>query len=268
MTTGPYTGLATTFDTAADIYEQARPRYPARLFDDLAVTTGLDSSTARVLEIGAGTGKATRGLLARGWSVVALEPGRELAAVARRVLAGLGEVEVVESPFEQWDADGAEPFDLVVAATSWHWLDHQVAYRRAAQLLRPGGHLAIVATTHVCPTGADDFFNQVQPVYERLGLGDGSDGPEPPGKFTDPDVEAIRASGCFEEPVVHRYVWGQDYTAEQYLTLLSTYSGHIAMPAAQRQALFAEIRRMIAARPAGTVRKYYLNMVQTARRAG
>ena len=267
MTTGPYTGLAATFDTAAELYEQVRPGYPGELFDDLAQLSRQPGPGARVLEIGTGTGQATRSLLDRGWTVVTLEPGRELAAVARRVLAGRGAVEVVESPFEQWDAGGREPFDLVLAATSWHWLDPHVAYRRAAELLRPGGHLAIVATTHVCPAGGDDFFNQVQPVYERLGLGDGSDGPEPPEAFADPDVEAITGSGFFGPPVVRRYVWSQDYTADQYLALLSTYSGHIAAPPGPRQALFAEIRRMIAARPSGTVRKYYLNMLQTARRA-
>ena len=95
MTQEPYTGLATTFDTAAELYALARPGYPLGLFDDLAATTDLQGATARVLEVGAGTGQATRGLVARGWSVVALEPGRELAATARRVLGGSAGVEVV-----------------------------------------------------------------------------------------------------------------------------------------------------------------------------
>jgi protein-L-isoaspartate O-methyltransferase len=69
-----------------------------------------------VLEVGTGTGKATRGLIERGWSVVALEPGRELAAVARRVLAGRGDVDLVVSPFERWEPGDQTPFDLVFAA--------------------------------------------------------------------------------------------------------------------------------------------------------
>ena len=123
MTQEPYTGLATTFDTAAELYERARPGYPRELFDDLAAATGLQGARPRVLEVGAGTGQATRGLLERGWSVVALEPGRELAAVARQVLGGLAGVEVVVAPFEGWEAGGQGTFDLVFAATSWHWLD-------------------------------------------------------------------------------------------------------------------------------------------------
>ncbi|MDO3703097.1 class I SAM-dependent methyltransferase [Micromonospora sp. C28SCA-DRY-2] len=268
MTSEPYAGLARTFDSAAELYERARPGYPERLFADLAASTGLRTAGARVLEVGTGTGQATRGLLGRGWRVVTLEPGRELAAVARRVLAGRGDVEVVVSPFERWAAGAREPFDLVFAATSWHWLDPRVAYRRAAELLRPGGHLAIVATEHVSPPGGDDFFRHVQRIYDEVGMGDGQDGPKPPEAIPAPDVAAIGGSGFFAQPIVHRYVWSQDYTAEEYLTLLSTYSGHIAASPRQRETLFTAIRDLIAARPSATVRKHYLNLLQIARRVG
>jgi SAM-dependent methyltransferase len=197
---------------------------------------------------------------------VALEPGRELAALARRAIAGRGDVEIVQSPFERWEAGGSEPFDLVFAATSWHWLDPQVAYRKAAGLLRPGGHLAIVATEHVLPPDGDDFFRTVERAYEEVGMSDGQGGPKPPEQIPAPDAEAMEASGFFAQPVVHRYVWSQDYTAEQYLAVLSTYSNHIAASLRQRETLFARIRDLIAARPSATVRKHYLNTLQIARR--
>ena len=262
---GPYAGLARTFDSAAELYERARPGYPEALFEDLATTAGLGTG-ARVLEIGAGTGQATRGLLARGWAVVALEPGPELAAVARRVLAGRGPVEVVGSPFESWEPGGREPFDLVVAATSWHWLDPAVAYRRAHDLLRPGGSLAIVATAHVSPADGDDFFRAVEDVYDRAGLGDGQGGPQPPETIPAPDVAALAGSGLFAAPVVHRHVWSRDYTLDEYLAVLSTYSNHIAASPQQRETLFAGIRELVGARPSGTVRKHYINLLQVARR--
>lgn len=63
MTQEPYAGLARTFDTAAELYERARPGYPNQLFVDLAMSTGLRTPGARVLEVGTGTGQATRGLL-------------------------------------------------------------------------------------------------------------------------------------------------------------------------------------------------------------
>jgi SAM-dependent methyltransferase len=267
VTREQYVGLATTFDTAAELYERARPHYPQELFADLAASAGFGSAQVRVLEIGPGTGQATRGLLQRGWSVVALEPGPELAAVARRVLAGRGDVHVVVSPFERFEAE-APAFDLLFAATSWHWLDPRVAYRRAAELLRPRGWLAIVATEHVLPPDGDSFFRQVEQAYDEVGMGDGQGGPKPPEAIGAPDVEAMGASGYFAQPVVHRYVWSRQYTAEEYLALLSTYSNHIAATRQQRETLFTRIREMIGARPSATVHKHYLTMLQAARRTG
>jgi SAM-dependent methyltransferase len=268
MQEGPYQGLATTFDTAAELYEHARPRYPPQLFDDLAALTGLETRQARVLEIGPGTGQATRALLARGWRVVALEPGPQLAKVAQRVLAGLGDVEVVTAPFERWPGgDGA--FDLVFAATSFHWLDPTVAFRRTAELLRPGGSLAIVSTAHVLPEADGDlFFRDVEEAYAAVAMSDGKGGPAPPEQVSAPDATAIRTSGFFEWPVVRRYLSQQSYSAQEYLDLLSTYSNHIAATAEQREQLFVDIRRRIQARPRARVRKHYLNILQTARRVG
>lgn len=245
--------LGRTFDSVAELYERSRPRYPGELFEALGVP-------GRALEVGAGTGQATRGLLARGWSVVALEPGPELARVARRVTGA----QVVGATFEEWDGDG--PFDLVLAATSWHWLDPAVAYPKAARLLRPGGTLAVVATEHVLPEpGGDLFFREVEQAYDAVGLGDGQGGPVPPDRVPAPDVAAIEASGRFGPPEVRRYVTEHRYTAEQYLALLGTYSGHIAATEQQRATLFADLRARVAAR-GGTVRKHHLRMLQTARK--
>ena len=266
MSQEPYTGLATTFDTAAELYARARPGYPPELFDDLAASTGLQGATARVLDVGAGTGQATRGLLERGWSVVALEPGRELATTARRVLDGSAGVEVVVATFERWEGAGRGTFDLVFAATSWHWLDQQVAYRRAAESLRPGGCLAIVATQHVLPPDGDDFFREVERAYAEVGMSDGQGGPGPPEAIEAPDVEGMRGSGLFAPPIVHRYVWSREYTTGEYLALLSTYSGHIAASPQQRDTLFARIRELIDARPSATITKHYLNLLQVAQR--
>lgn len=268
MPNGPYEGLATTFDTAAELYERARPGYPPELFEDLAALGGLETGSAHVLEIGPGTGQATRSLLARGWRVVALEPGKELAIVAARVLAGSGDVEIVVTPFERWRGREGS-FDLVFAATSFHWLDPSVAYQKAAKVLRPGGCLAIVATEHVLPeVGGDAFFREVQQAYAAVAMSDGLGGPLRPDEVPPPNAAEIRASGLFEAPVVRRYISELSYSAEEYVALLGTYSGHIAASPERQARLFADIRGRIQGRPGGTVRKHYLHILQTARRAG
>ena len=139
-----------TFDQDAGLYDRARPGYPPALFDDLAELTGVGAGS-RVLEIGPGTGQATLPLAERGCQIMAVELGPDLAAVARRKLARFPGVEIVTAAFEDWPLP-AVPFDLVLAATAFHWIDPAARVVKAADALRPGGWLATI-TTHHSSTG-------------------------------------------------------------------------------------------------------------------
>jgi SAM-dependent methyltransferase len=132
---------ARTFDAVAGLYDEMRPRYPDALFDDLADLSGV-ATGADVLEIGTGPGVATRPLAERGYRVVGLEPGPALAATARQNLVDLDRVEIRQTTFEDAELDPAS-FDLVVSASAWHWVDPEVGLDKAADVLRPGGALAI-----------------------------------------------------------------------------------------------------------------------------
>jgi protein-L-isoaspartate O-methyltransferase len=121
--------LRSTFNEDAERYDRARPGYPPVLFGDLAELTSIGPGS-RVLEIGPGTGQATRPLAERGCRVVAVELGADLAALAARNLAGFPSVEVVNAAFEDWPLP-AEPFDLVLAATAFHWIDRPCGWTRS-----------------------------------------------------------------------------------------------------------------------------------------
>ena len=108
---------------------------------------------------------ATVALAERGCRVVAVELGAALAAVARRNLASFPAVEVVTAAFEDWPLPD-EPFDLVLAATAFHWIDPGVRVVKVADALRPGGVLATVTTHHIAG-GDEPFFAQAQACYER-----------------------------------------------------------------------------------------------------
>jgi SAM-dependent methyltransferase len=123
-------------------------------------------SGGRILEIGCGTGQATVPLARRGYRILCVEFGENLAAVARRNLAAYPQAEVHVGPFEGWQPLGA-PFDLAVSATAFHWLDPEVAYPRAADTLREGGSLALFWNVHVHTDADRSFFEQVQRIYER-----------------------------------------------------------------------------------------------------
>src|SRR3712207_8534512 len=108
--------LRLTFDGAALLYDKVRPGYPEELFDDVVALYGIPSG-GRVLEIGCGTGQATVPLARRGYHVLCVELGENLAAVARRNLATYPRAEVLTADFEDIPLP-EEAFDLAASATA------------------------------------------------------------------------------------------------------------------------------------------------------
>ncbi len=254
--------LRQTFDRAAERYDRVRPDYPEILFDDLIALAGLAPGD-HLLEVGCATGKATRPLARRGFRITCVELGAELAAAARENLAGFP-VEVVRGQFEDWQPP--EPVSLVYAATAWHWIDPAVRYRRAWQALRPGGHLAVWTAEHVFPDDGDPFFREIQDIYDEIGEGlPPGTGRRRPGELAD-DRDGIEASGLFEVTAVRHYDWERVYPAEEYIELLSTFSGHLAMADWKRRRLYGEIRRRLALRQDHSVRRHWGAVLQVARR--
>lgn len=257
--------LKVTFDTVADRYHQARPSYPDELYNTLVSLADLQPG-ARLLEVGCGTGKATAPLAARGFSITCVEPGPQLAHAAARNLARFDQVRIVPQSFEDWQPADAERFDLVYAATAWHWIDPAVGYELAWRSLRPGGHLAIWGAWHVFPPDGDPFFRELQEVYTEIGEGMGdSNWYFAPGELPG-DRAAINASGLFSVTEIRHFDWEIRYPADEYIALLSTFSSHIDMADWQRDRLFSEIRRRLAARPDGMLRRHWGSVLEIARR--
>jgi SAM-dependent methyltransferase len=130
------------FDEVAAEYDRYRPAYPDELIDQACRVAGIGSGDS-VLEVGCGSGQLTRSLAGRGLRVTALEPGTSLMSLARQNLEGAAEVEFVNARFE--DARLArERFRAVFAASAFHWVDPETSWQRAADVLVPGGTLALV----------------------------------------------------------------------------------------------------------------------------
>lgn len=257
--------LRAGFDGTAGTYHQARPDYPGELIDAVAALTGLTAG-ARVLEVGCGTGKATIPLAQRGYAITALDIGGRLVREARANLAGYPQIEIILADMETWSPADGRRFDAVVAATSWHWIDPGIRYQRAAELLRPGGHLVFWTAAHVFPVDGDQFFRDLQPIYDEIGMPQpAGEGWPRPGELPDSRAE-IEASGAFGDVRVRHIDWGLSYTAEQYIALLSTFSGHIAAGPDQRDRLFTEIRRRLAERPDGQLRRHWGAVLNVATR--
>ncbi len=254
--------LRATFEEAADLYDRARPGYPPELFDDLASITGL-APGSRVLEIGCGTGQATQALLGRGYDVQAIEVGPNLAAIARRKLAGFASFHVVVGAFETWELP-SEAFDAVISATAFHWIDPAVRIGKAADGLRPGGTLAIISTHHI-DGGSEQFFREVQACYRRW-FPESVGARLPTSLEISQDSVEIDRSGNFGPVTIRRYEWERAYSAGEYVDLLNTYSGHRALDDGARQQLLACITQLMDDRYGGRIVKRYLNELRVAQR--
>jgi SAM-dependent methyltransferase len=130
------------FNDVAEEYDRNRRAYPDVLVDH-ACRAARIAAGDRVLEIGCGTGQLTRSLLARGLRVTALEPGDQLIAIAAENLRRAGDVEFVHVRLEELQLPG-ERYKAVFSASAIHWTDPDLSWRRIAELLGPGGTLALI----------------------------------------------------------------------------------------------------------------------------
>ena len=256
--------LRRTFDRAADLYLRARPRYPDALYADLISTTGLPEHAA-LLEVGCGPGLATEPLARRGYHIDCIEPGPALASAAVEHLRSYPNVSVFEGDFETV-TNPRPPYAMIYAATAWQWTHPDSRYARAASLLSPRGYLAFWDAMHVFPEGGDPIFRDLQPVYDEIGEG------MPPGAvWPTPDsmpdrADEIGSSRCFELVKAKSYDWEVQYTAEGYIDLLRTFSGHINMPEWKRDRLFAAVRSYCNQRKGLPIRRHWGCVLHIARK--
>ncbi len=259
--------LRATFDEAALLYDEVRPGYPKELFDDVVALSGI-ASGGRILEIGCGTGQATVPLARRGYYILCVELGENLAAVARRNLAAYPRAEVRTADFEDFPLpEGA--FDLAVSATAFHWLDPAIAYPKTARALRPEGAIALFWSEHVHSDASEGFFEAAQEIYEReapeIVKPDDYKGLPQPDELPDRTGE-IEDSGLFGAVIRRDYRWDESYDAEGYIRVLSTYSGHIALNPTFRERLFRGISDLIEREHGGRIVKGYLTTLYVAHR--
>lgn len=216
---------AESFGAVAADYDRYRPSYPDELVRDL-----LAASPATALDVGCGTGKASRLLAARRVRVLGVEVDPEMAAVARE--HGLA-VEV--SNFEDWDARG-RTFDLITAGQSWHWVDPERGPRKAAQLLNPGGRLALFWNHRRVHPAFDAVYAVHAPELRERGTD------SPAFLAHRPYVAELETTGAFTEVVTRDYSFERTYTAAEWAGLVGTHSDHLLL-GPQRLAVLATALR-------------------------
>jgi SAM-dependent methyltransferase len=249
--------VAESFGAEAERYDRARPRYPGALIDKIVVASpGRD-----VLDVGCGTGISSRQFQAAGAVVLGVDPDAQMAAFARQ--RGL-EAEV--ATFEDWDPAG-RTFDAVVAGMAWHWVDPFAGAAKAAQVLRPGGRLAVFWYVFQPPPGLGQAFAG---VYRRVLPGSPFSRGTMPGldsysAFFTKAADGLSRAGAFGQPEQWRFDWDQPYTRDEWLDVVPTSGGHSTFPPATLQELLAGIGAAIDA-AGGRFTMHYTAVVVTATR--
>jgi SAM-dependent methyltransferase len=252
-----------SFDAVAADYDRYRAGYPEEVVACIVASAHLREGS-RALEIGCGTGQLSVPLAERGVDLVALDRGPHLAAVATRNLARFPRAHVEVAAFEDWPLP-REPFNAVVCANAFHWLDPEVRFSKSAQALEPGGFLTIVHPHHVAG-GTAGFFEDTQPCYTRWGL---SDDPhfQLPTATTAPFVyPELGSRGEYGAVRRERLEIARAYTAESYVGLLKTDSMVAMLDPESRQGFLHDIGQLIESEYQGNVCRNFLYEVVTAQR--
>jgi len=262
------TSRGTDFGRDPEGYDHARPPYPERVYEILAERCHLGPDTS-VLEIGPGTGKASRELLRRGaGSLTLIEPDRRLARfLAKSLGARKGKVNLFVSSFEHALLPSGG-FGLAVAASSFHWTSEKVALRKVARLLTPGGWWASWNTLHGDPYRESPFHQAIQPLYDELS-GGRSRKKIPPvsaAKHRAEGIAFLRSVGKFDRISREDIRWDMTLSTLQVTELWATFSDILVLPPPKRRRFLAGLGRTVKDAFGGKVEIHMLTYIYTARR--
>jgi SAM-dependent methyltransferase len=235
--------MANSFGNAVEEYERSRPTYPAE-----AAAWLLPADAKTVLDLGAGTGKFTRSLVAKGLDVIAVEPDAVMLASLQASIPGVkalrGTAESIPLPDDS--------VDVVTIAQAWHWMNHALAKQEIARVLRPGGILALVY----------NLRDESVPWVKRLGEAMGRSEAE---RALD---ETVIIGEPFGEIETARFDWNAETTTESLIELVKSRSYVITATPEEREDLFERVSAVLRAEQKDTFTLPYNTFVFRARVAG
>jgi SAM-dependent methyltransferase len=233
------TGRALSFGSVASAYETFRPGYPDALVDEVVAYAGQPIRTA--LEIGAGTGKATRVFAGRGIAVTATDPDAAMLAELRRHVPAT--VEVVQASFEDLPLD--RTYDLVFAAAALHWTDPTDRWSRVAAMLEPGGVFASFGgQMHLADPALEEAMRAARSPYLEDDGVPSPDGTPEGSAMQWPGTELERSGqfGDVRQLVIERRV---TMPVRQYVGHLSTISAYLELAPSARDQVFEAVLRVL-----------------------
>ena len=242
----------THFDEIVVNYDRVRWDYPHQMYEDIFEYSGQSNSKVAI-EIGPGTGKATTPVLDAGYDITAVELGANMADFLLEKYKGYKNFNVVVAPFEEVElTEGI--FDLVYAASAFHWVDAEIGCPKVFRLLKPGGTFALLRN-NVYTADGDALYEEIQAAYEkhyfsyytskkRWSRKSYDDLMEPSGILQGFGFEDLRAYG-FSDTSLKFYEKTFTYNADDFIALTDTMSDHRELPEDNKLVLYAEIKEAI-----------------------
>lgn len=230
---------AKAFGACAPAYERARCGYPASLISDVE-RFAADSGLCSILEVGAGSGKATVPLAKIGVALDCIEPSLGMSRILRAKCADFPNVTVSTTTFERWRP--RRRYCLLVAAQSWHLIDPGVRLAKAAKVLRPGGTLALFWNQPPQPAG-----EQARRILGSVLSDWGVDlsGPSAGHPAAEPSIPLLYSSPDFAAISPRTYSTTYRLAFSWYIDVLRTYPEYCALRHSARQRLSDRLRSAV-----------------------
>ncbi len=230
------------YSAVAENYNKARPLYPQELINRVVELTQLTSDSS-ILEIGCGSGQATRGFAPLGLSMICLEPSLEASEIAKQNCIAYPKIDIKNTSLEEWQLETGK-FDVVLAANAWHWLPPEVSYPKSVQALKPEGYLILL--WNMSPYPSYEIYQELDKVYQLYA-------PHLSRYETPQDQENILQqlgqkvidSQYFSDVYSEHFLQEVNYSIDDYLLLLETFSPYLELPLEPRKILFSNLRAIL-----------------------
>lgn len=230
-----------TFNEDPKNYDRWRPTYCKELFYDIIRYSELNEKK-KAIEVGIGTGQATKPFLMTGCDVTAIELGTELAEFSKEKFKEYKNFQAFNTTFEEFECLN-NSVDIIYSATAFHWIPEEIGYPKVMQMLKPGGTLALFWNRPFASREDDLLHQKIQSIYQKYRPSN--------NKIIENDaerykkiLETIQSYG-FIDLEMKLYHNTRIFTANDYINLLNTYSDHRSMPGSVKLAFESEIKNAI-----------------------
>lgn len=236
------------FDLSSDYYDRFRPSYPRELVDKI-ISDACLLENSKILEIGAGSGKATELFVDRGFDMFCVEPGKNLVEKGLKRFSSTNKVKYYNGRFEDWD-ELKDYFDLAISAQAFHWVQKPLGFEKCASSLKANGYIGLFWNLYIT------YNEPIDNELDKTGMIFLQSEEECENRIKS-HIEEINSSGCFKESKTYRFPWSKKYSTDEYIGFMKTGNQYLSASETERQQAEDKVRAIIDSY-GGFITRHYL----------